>query len=939
MQTLIGKLTARFALQQLRFGQSFLVFFFHFILLATFTQATPAQSGSVLSGNVTDQSKAAVPGAVVKAVNLASGSETTATANEAGLYQLNNLAVGLYRVTASKDGFTVATVNLTLRENAKQDFELAPGTLADTVTVTAGKGAARAAEDTPQTVSVVTSDNLEERRPAAVMQAIERTPNLNSTSANAFQDRPRLRGLDASRVLIVVDGERLNNVRHNALIGAVSPATVDITQLESVEVLGSAGSSLFGSDAMAGTINLVTKAPTRPDSGQILGVRFDGDYRTNENFHRYGAAINWSNRFAAVRLSGSLFRAASYKSGNQAINAADVIALGNFANTLGSAVGNAVPRTFPVFNLAANAEIFNSQAHGGNDQIDLWLFPSDKHSLRYRQLNSQHYNIGTPAILNVGGQSSNSFRRLDKYGGRYEGREFNSWLARVAGGGYWQKFVLPQDAITSPIVTGSSFRNITGGSELTGNLSTFSLSNNTQNKSEVTSIGFDGQATLIPLSRLLVTTGVAYLRDASSDQFARFNYGPTGPTAFSAGAGNPNTRYRNVGWFTLAEYEPIKWLRVTGGYRVDNWKTAAFPTKGFPLGLESTIFNSTIAAVRANPGAVNVAGLDGVADLVAGTKGIETNETVVTGNVGVVARLPFGINPYFRWANSFRVPEVTTRFILRNFGAPNFSVLNAPNLLLKPERGNNYDVGVKVRRTRWTASFGYFRNNLTDFIRSVNSPTLTIPANPAAGILPTFGNTHQFQYFQSANTAQARIQGVEASYEVSLPLGAAGSLTPFGTLGWLKGTDLTPQANAVTVVSRFYNGSTPVKLSGATDDVPLPNITPFRGVFGAAYADKKGAWFGEYQARYQARVTRVDPIAISSTNTTSYTSFASLEPFTRQTLRGGYNLRREAYRMTFSVSVENLTDRFYFEHFTSAPAMGRTVVFGITTDFFNLLRR
>jgi hypothetical protein len=43
---------------------------------------------------------------------------------------------------------------------------------------------------------------------------------------------------------------------------------------------------------------------------------------------------------------------------------------------------------------------------------------------------------------------------------------------------------------------------------------------------------------------------------------------------------------------------------------------------------------------------------------------------------------------------------VTERYILRNFGDPTFSVILIPNTNLKPERGNNYEVGVKIARSR-----------------------------------------------------------------------------------------------------------------------------------------------------------------------------------------------------------------------------------------------
>jgi outer membrane receptor protein involved in Fe transport len=285
---------------------------------------------------------------------------------------------------------------------------------------------------------------------------------------------------------------------------------------------------------------------------------------------------------------------------------------------------------------------------------------------------------------------------------------------------------------------------------------------------------------------------------------------------------------------------------------------------------------------------------------------------------------------------------VTERYILRNFGDPTFSVLLVPNTALKPERGSNYEFGVKIERRRLSASISYFRNNLKDFIRNEFSDALFVPADPARGLLPLspFFPFHGALYVQRANTARARIQGIEAAYEIGLPLGRAGSLTPYGSMGWLKGSDLTPDRNALTVIQNFYNRSdTPVRLRGSATDAPLSSISPFGATIGVRYSDRQGVWSGLYEIRHQARVERVDPLDLTTAISTQYGSFASLSPFTKQMLRAVYNYRRERYRMSFSFGVDNLTDKLYFQPFQPAPSPGRSFIFGITLEGFDLLHR
>lgn len=906
-------------------------------------------------GTVTDQNGGTIKGAKVNALNLTSGQNVTTRTDSSGKYELSGLSIGIYRIVVGGEGFATAARNVRVQmaEPLTENFLLVAGVIESTVTVTAGKGSARPAVLIPQTITVTDALEIEARRPSSTLGAVEKAPNLTTIGSNPAATRPRLRGLASNRLLVVVDGERLNNMRSDPLSG-VSLSVIDVTQVDSAEVLSGAGSSLYGSDSLAGTINLVTKSPLHLGEGKHLGLRFDGDGQTNGPFRRGSMTLNWSSRRLALRLSGSMFRLGNYRAGDASVPLAEVVRMGRFGNELANAVGSNIARTYAVWSLPARAEIPNGQGHGFNGQADLWAFISSKQSIRYRQLNSQHKEIGFAFItppFDLRNQF-NGFRRLDKNGLRYEGHELRSWLSHLSLGFYRQKYSFPDDTVTSSINLGSSWAIMPDPNQpgatvpvLTGHASSFTPANFTDGKNSVTTYGAEAQAAFTPSSGVTWTTGIGYLRDSSVDQFSRFDFTPMTlepRNVLSGRAATPDSVYRNFGWFNLLEYEPVSRLRLTGGLRFDNWQTEAKVTWGFPLSTESAILDASFNGLAARPGAINVSGASGIIQLLGGAAGIKTSKTSITGNLGLVLRLPGSVNPYFRWGTSYREPGVTERYILRDFGDPTFSVLLVPNTALKPERGSNYEFGVKIERERLLASVGYFRNNLKDFIRNEFSGALFVPADPARGLLPIspFFPVHGVLYVQRANTARARIQGVEAAYEIGLPLGGAGGLTAYGTMGWLKGSDLTPDRNALTLIQNFYNrADTPLRLRGSASDAPLSSISPFGANFGVRYSDRQGVWSGFYEIRYQARAERVDPLDLTTAISTQYGSFASLSPFTKQTLRAVYNYRRERYRMSLSFGVDNLTDRLYFQPFQTAPAPGRSFVFGVTMDLFDLLRR
>jgi outer membrane receptor protein involved in Fe transport len=920
------------------------------ILSTIATAATDPGTDAGVSGVVRDQHGDVIAGARVEARKLSSGVESAAKTDNTGRYEIRRLSPGEYRIQVSRAGFSVNARTLQLsasQDAAETDFVLVPGVIEDTVTVTTSKGDPRIIAETPHAITVTTASEIETRRPASVSQALAAVPNLTTIGANPLAARLRLRGLTSNRLLVVVDGERLNNVRTDPQSG-ISPATIDVMQLESAEVLSGSGSSLYGSDAIAGTINLVSKTPVIATDGYYLGLRLDADTSSNGFFRRGTPTLNFSTQHVAVRASGSVFGLDSYHAGGRPISLAEVVGIGNFAALMSNAVDTGVARSFAIWELPADGKVPNGQARGFYSQLDLWFLPVKDQSIKYRQLNNQHKNVGF-AFLSPPFDSRlqyNGFRRLDKYSLRYEAQELNKWMPHLSVGVYRQKYSFPDDNLNYSIDEGSSW--VTGPDGLplmTGNISTFTPANFTQGKSSVTSYGADVQATFELFKHGKITTGIGYLRDSSVDSFSRQDLVSAGPAGnISDRASTPDSFYEDRSWSNLIEYEPAKFLRLNASLRIDNWRTRAKVTPGFPISTESVILNASFGQLTATPGAINLQGVSGIRNLMGGVSDLRTNKVSVTGSAGILLRLPRGINPYFRWETSYREPGITERYILRNFGSRTFSLLLAPNTALKPERGNIYEAGVKIERSRWRATANYFRNQLTDFIGNEFSPALFIPPDPQNGLDPVspFFPFHGVLYVQRANTARARIQGVEASYEASFSLGSGGkggSITPFGTLGWLKGSNLTPDEQTAALIRDFYNREdTPVPLRGTVEDAPLSGITPFSGSFGARYSDRQGGWIGEYDIRYRARITRADPTDLTAAVGTQYGSFASLRSTLTHSFRLGYTFRRERYHVFLGGGVDNLSNRLYFDPFQTAPAPGRSYLIGLTVEGFDLLR-
>ena len=263
-----------------------------------------AQGTASVSGVINDAGGLPLPGASVTALHIGSGRTFDVVTDEVGKYTFENLIAGEYRITARVEGFSASgkTVRLDARRGLELILTLALGGLTEEITVTAAKGE-RATAEIPQIVTIVGEEKIERRRPRRHPRGHRAHAGRDdSVETNPLRARPQLRGLESSRVAIMIDGERLNNSRFDVGATGISPNMVDVNHLDAVEVVAGAGSSLYGSDAVAGTINLITKAPRRPDSGvkprPAWRLRLHHDQTTSS---RAGSRRTWLRRAGRPR--------------------------------------------------------------------------------------------------------------------------------------------------------------------------------------------------------------------------------------------------------------------------------------------------------------------------------------------------------------------------------------------------------------------------------------------------------------------------------------------------------------------------------------------------------------------------------------------------------------------------------------------------------------
>jgi len=239
-----------------------------FVAIATPANAQPAtRTAPRISGIVEDTSGGAIPGASVTAT---CGQETrTATTDAAGAFEMRDLAAAKCVITALSPQFAVTSVDIDLstRATAYVRLVLPIGGLATEVTVTPARGEREQTFNIPEAVTIATREEIESRPHQILPQVLREEPGVVVQQTTTAQGSPFIRGFSAQRLLYLLDGVRFNTAMFRA--GATQYlGWIPAPLVQRLEVVRGPGSVQYGSDALGGTINVLTPTPVPGDGGR-----------------------------------------------------------------------------------------------------------------------------------------------------------------------------------------------------------------------------------------------------------------------------------------------------------------------------------------------------------------------------------------------------------------------------------------------------------------------------------------------------------------------------------------------------------------------------------------------------------------------------------------------------------------------------------------------
>jgi hemoglobin/transferrin/lactoferrin receptor protein len=141
-----------------------------------------------------------------------------------------------------------------------------------------------------QRIDVINNATIQQLNAQNTGDLLSQTGRLFVQKSQQGGSSPVIRGFEASRVLLLVDGIRMNNLIYRA--GHLQNViTIDQNMLERVEVLYGPSSTIFGSDALGGAVNLITKQP-RISRSRVTEISGSGFLRfSSANNERTGNVV------------------------------------------------------------------------------------------------------------------------------------------------------------------------------------------------------------------------------------------------------------------------------------------------------------------------------------------------------------------------------------------------------------------------------------------------------------------------------------------------------------------------------------------------------------------------------------------------------------------------------------------------------------------------
>lgn len=230
------------------------------------------------------------------------GTPVGTTTDATGHFLLRNLRPGTYTVTVETIGYATTSKSVTIRKGETVELDFAIKTtplMLDQVVVTSSRSE-RLKQEAPSLVSVLDSELFDRVASQSLSGGLSFQPGVRveNTCQNCGFPQVRINGLDGKYSQILVDSHPL----FSSLTGVYGLEQIPANMIERVEVMRGGGSALYGSSAIGGTINVITKEPQVSMGEMSHTTTSIGMTGAMENATTLNASLVSASRRAAISV-------------------------------------------------------------------------------------------------------------------------------------------------------------------------------------------------------------------------------------------------------------------------------------------------------------------------------------------------------------------------------------------------------------------------------------------------------------------------------------------------------------------------------------------------------------------------------------------------------------------------------------------------------------
>ena len=223
-----------------------------------------------------------------------------------GNYEFKNIPEGKHLVELSHIGYNTFSDQIEINGDTKRDYFLSQSVVENNTVIVTGVSGATQLKKVPFQVSVLRRQDLLQSASSNIIEALAKQPGVSSMSTGPAISKPVIRGLGYNRVLTINDGVRQEGQQW----GDEHGIEIDESSVNKVEILKGPASLIYGSDAMAGVINIITNVPVENNT---IKANVFTNYQTNNKARTLNANIAGNVKGINWNLYGSTVAAADYQ--------------------------------------------------------------------------------------------------------------------------------------------------------------------------------------------------------------------------------------------------------------------------------------------------------------------------------------------------------------------------------------------------------------------------------------------------------------------------------------------------------------------------------------------------------------------------------------------------------------------------------------------------